>query len=158
MNGRTDYSAAVRRCFETLDVSLMRKLWKHIAPHMPQPKNDEEALVTLHMARTSCDAIDAKLRMYSHAWLRERSYPSQLPDHMKASAERLYPIVVKAVGTSINSFSGVIKPVLGEVRQAVKDAVLEIHADGKIDDSDLVRRRINEAKQLALGKLLGIRR
>jgi hypothetical protein len=157
MTEQTDYSAAVRECLESGDIALMRKLWKHIAPHLPQPRNDEEALITLHMARTASTTVDTKKRMYSHCWLKERSYPSQLPDPMRASAERMYPIVVKAVGTSINASSALFREVLVPVRAAVREAILEIHADGKIDDSTLVKRRILEAKQATVRKLLGVK-
>src|SRR5262245_14354617 len=157
MAEQINYSAAVRECLESGDVALMRKLWKHIAPHLPQPRNDEEALITLHMARTGSNTVETKKRMYSHCWLKERSYPSQLPDSMRASAERMYPITVKAVGTSINASSPLFREVLVPVKSAVKDAILEIHADGKIDDSPLVKKRIIEAKETTVRKLLGVR-
>jgi hypothetical protein len=158
MNGRTDYSAAVLECLETLDVTLIRKLWRHLQPQLPQPGSDDEALATLHLARTECELIKPAARMYSHCWLKERSLPSQLPDAMRAAAERMYPTVKRAVGISVNTISPLLKPVMAEVRTAMANAVLEIHAhDPSLSDDDLVRRQMREAKQQTMRKLLGIR-
>jgi hypothetical protein len=156
MNGRTDYSAAFLECMETLDAGLIRKLWRQLRPGLPQPVDDAEALATLHLARTGCDAIKTAARMYSHCWLKERALPSQLPDAMRASAERMYPTVKRAVGISVNTISPLLKPVMAEVRTAMANAVLEIHAhDPSLSDDDLVRRQMREAKQQTMRKLLG---
>ncbi|MET0708006.1 MAG: hypothetical protein ABWY82_14375 [Tardiphaga sp.] len=156
MNSRTDYSAAVLECFETLDVALMRKLWRHIRPDLPQPDDDAETLATLHMARTECNAVKPRSRMYSHAWLRERGLPSQLPDAMRASAERMFPIVVRAVGISYNTRSPLLREIVTPIREAMGDAVLEIHADDhNLGDDDLVKRHMREAKERTVRKLLG---
>lgn len=156
MSKAIDYSAAFQACIETLDVALMRKLWRHIQPNLPQPENDEETLISLHMARTQTSALDARLRMYSHAWLVERGYPSQLPDHLRASAERMYPRVVRAVGISVNASSPLRQAVMLPVREAMADAVLEIHADDPtLGDDALVKRHMMEARTRTLGQLLG---
>ena len=153
-----DYSAAFREAIETLDVDLMRKLWRHLRPDLPQPDDDSEALATLHLARTECDAIKPRLRMYSHCWLRERALPSKLPDAMRASAERMFPTVVRAVGISYNTSSALLKPIVPIVRQAMADAVLEIHAhDRELRDDDLVKRHMREAKERTTARLLGIK-
>lgn len=154
----TNYSAAFKECLEQLDVALMRKLWQHTAPNMPQPETDEETLITIHMARTECKVVAPKLRMYSHCWLKERGYPSQLPDHMRASAERMYPKIVRAVGLSVNAKSDLLKPIVEPVRTAMEQAVLEIHADDpSLSDDALIKRHINEAKSRTLKTLLGLK-
>lgn len=151
-----DYSSAFRECLNNLDVEGIRKLWQHIQPNMPQPKTDEEALFALHHARTQTNSISARKRAYSHHWLRERKLPSGLPDNMKQSAERLYPIVVKAVGIAAGSNSPFLRPVIHLVREAMEDAVKEAVEDGKLDDAEYVTKRMQEAKVKAFDKLLGI--
>ena len=134
----------------------MRKLWAHIAPHLPQPRDDAETLATLHLARTESEAVKESYRLYSHHWLRERGYPSRLPDHLKAKAERMYPVMVRAVGISVNTTSPLLKPAMLEVRTAMEQAVLDIHADDpNLSDDALVKRRIEEAKQQTIKRLLG---
>ena len=45
------------------------------------------------------------------------------------------------------------------VRQAMADAVLEIHAhDRELRDDDLVKRHMREAKERTTARLLGIKR
>jgi len=55
-----------------LDVTAMRKLWRHVSPHLEQPKTDDECLTTMHMARRQMQTIPAALRTYSETWLAER--------------------------------------------------------------------------------------
>jgi hypothetical protein len=152
---QTGFSAAFVDCMRTLDVALMRKLWKHVFPHLPQVDSDEEALATLHHARTQSDHIVLKLRAYSHRWLLERSIPSGLPDEMRQSAERMYPVITRAVGISVNSRNPILKPIMGLVRESMENAVLEAHADGRIDDSPFVTERMAEARNQTMRKLLG---
>jgi hypothetical protein len=154
MNGSpTDYSAAFRRCLETADVALMRKLWRHLQPNLPQPETDEATLTAIHMARTSAQSIDVKLRMYSHAWLVERGVPSLLPDDMRASAMRMYPRVARAVGISVNARSEWMRPATLPVRQAMENAVLEAFADNA--DDATVKRHMMEAKERTMRQLFG---
>jgi hypothetical protein len=74
-------------------------------------ESDAEALVTLHHARTQAESIALKLRAWSHRWLLEHGYPSGLPDHLKPSAERIYPRVVEGVGISVNFRSPILQPI-----------------------------------------------
>lgn len=149
----TGYSTGFRRCLETLDVELMRKLWKHVRPNLPQPETAEDTLISIHMARTQANTIDVKLRGYSHAWLLERGLPSQLPDHLRASAERMYPRVVRAVGISVNARSPLLAAVVVPVREAMENAVNEAFADNASDD--IVSRHMADARSRTLRKLLG---
>lgn len=150
-----NHAAAFRECLEKLDIAGMRKLWQHVSPHLPQPNRDEEILVTLHMARTQANSIALKMRAYSHAWLIERGYPSSLPDHMKPAATRLYPIVAKAVGISVNFKQPLLKQAGLEIRGAMENAVLEAYADGKQDDDSFIKARMAEARNKTMTKLLG---
>lgn len=150
-----DHSAEFRRCMVDLDIAAMRRLWQHVSPHLPQPKTDEQTLAALHLARTQARSMPLKLRAYSHRWLTERGFPSQLPDRLRSKAERLYPVVSDAVGISINARSELIKPIVPLLRGAMENAVLESYADGQKDPS-IIRVRMNEAKSTTVRKLLGI--
>ena len=107
------HSAEVRRCLIDCDVAQLRKLWQHVAPHLPQPETDADALVSLHFARTLASFVSFRARAYSHRWLIDNGWPSGLPDHMKPRAERLYPRVVEGVGVSVNASSKLFQPITG---------------------------------------------
>jgi hypothetical protein len=147
----------MQKCMVTLDVERARQLWPAAFPQLPAITNNGEALRMLHLARTASETLNARLRFYSHQWLLERNLPSALPDHLKPSAERMYPRVVKAVGTAVHTSSELMRPIVPLVREAMSNAVLETFADGHQDDSDIVRRRIMEAKQTTVRKLLGVK-
>ena len=147
------YSTELRRYLEACDVTGVRRLWAHEFPHLPQPQDDEEALVVLHMARTAAASIPLKLRAYSHRWLLDHDFPSQLPDELKPAAERMYPKVVTAVGISVNASSELLEPAMEAVRKAMQDAVLEAYADGKQDDIAHLRKRMKEARDGVLRSL-----
>lgn len=66
------HTAEFRRCLLELDVPGMRKLWRHVSPHLPQPATDDEALTTMHIARTKMLTLPEADRLYSEAWLIER--------------------------------------------------------------------------------------
>lgn len=153
----TDHSAEFRRCLERLDINGMRKLWRHVSPHLPQPGSDAEILITLHHARTQAESMPLKLRAYSHHWLRERSYPTGLPDQLKQSAERMYPRIAEAVGISVNAKSSFMKPIASIVQRAMADAVEDAYADGKTEPG-FVKTRMFEARDRTLSKLIGVPR
>lgn len=145
------HAAEFRRCLTDLDVAAIRKLWHHVQPHLPQPKTDLEALITLHMARTTATSIPNKLRFYSHRWLIDNGYPSQLPDHLKPRAERMYPRRVGVVGISVNSKYPEIQRAIHAV---MRNVVLDAFADDPNPDPDALRKRMLEARakeQKALG-------
>jgi hypothetical protein len=146
---------ALTRCLETLDVSAARKVWGALSPHIPAPAKDADMLTMLHMARTQSDAIGFKLRAYSHRWLTERGYPSQLPDHLKPSAERLYPKVAHAVGISYNFRDEALKPAADMIRGAMEGAVMDADADGRLTDSPFVKARMYEARDKERRALFG---
>lgn len=141
-----NHADAFRRCLIDLDVVGICDLWFHVSPHLPQPKNNDEALATIHYARTQAGSIPLKLRCYSHAWLCERGLPSGLPDHWKPRASRLYPHEVKAVGVSVMAMSEANVPRARAIEKAMSNAVLECYADG-VTDVDRIRGRMNEARR-----------
>jgi hypothetical protein len=151
MSELTDYSAAFRQCLVELDVALGLKLWRHVFPHLPQPADDAEMLITLHMGRTASASVADRLRFYSHRWLLDQGYPSRLPDHLKPRAERMYPKVVTGVGISVNSKFPEVQRV---VHGAMRDAVLEAYDDGRTEP-EFVKARMMEERSRARKKLFG---
>lgn len=142
-----------RAALEAGDVRLCRKMWASFMPHLPQP-SPENAEAAMHMARTACETVSFKARAWSHRWLGERGLPSQLPDRLKPSAERLYPRVAEGVGISVNCRNPFMRPAMGEVRRAMEDAVADCYANG--DTSPLiVKPRMAEARSRTMRKLFG---
>lgn len=150
-----DSHAAMKQCLEEMDVEGIRSLWHLIAPNMPQPKTDYEAMCTLHMARTSMPVLTQRQRYYSHRWLLDHNCMSLLPDAEKPAAERMYPQVVSSVGISVNTNSSLLKPIMPHVQGAMENAVHEAYADGRRDDIPHIRTRMAEARKTVLHKLLG---
>lgn len=150
-------NADFRRCLETLDVPGIRALWAKHSPHLSQPKDDAEALVALHMARTAAESLSIKDRAYSHRWLDERNLPSQLPDRLKRSADRLYPQNKYGVGVSFGFKSRELRPAAQLIQGAMCEAVLEAEADGRLLDDAHVIKRMNEARDREYRALFGRR-
>jgi len=143
-------------CMVDLDVERARRIWSAVAPHLPPITSDAEMLKTLHLARTQSESLALRLRFYSHRWLCERGLPTALPDHLRPSADRMYPRKQTGVGISVNTRSEIFRPVMVEVRGSMEDAVKEVYADGKSDDIPLIRRRMMEARRTIVRKLLGV--
>jgi len=138
------HSAEFRRCLVDCDTVGIRKLWAHVSPHLPQPQDDDQALVTIHHARTQAQSLPLKLRAYSHRWLTERSLPSGLPDELKPSAERLYPRIVSAVGIAVKPFRQSADHAKA-LQGAMSDAVADAYADGR-QEPEFVKARMREAR------------
>lgn len=143
-------AAEFRACLERCDLEGVKAIWGRTFPHLPVPKTDELVLVTIHRARTQAESIAFRLRAYSHRWLEERGLPSGLPDELKPKAERIYPVVIGAVGVAVKSqFPAVANGVRGAMEHAVLDA-----CDGRAEklvklDQGLVRGRMLEARDRA---------
>ncbi len=145
--------AEFRTALETGDVALLERVHPILFPHLPAPAARDDAETMMHMARTQAEWMQLKPRAYSHRWLTERGLPSQLPDDLKPSADRLYPVVVEAVLVSANTNSPHLKPALKIVQQAICDAVEEAAADGRLSDSAFVRARMDAARSDAWQRL-----
>lgn len=150
-----DNSDAMRRCLEELDVPAARSLWRQMAPHLPQPKDDAEALVCLHRARTEARSMPLRLRAYSHRWLTDAGWPSGLPDALRPRAERMYPKVASAVGIAVKMRDPAFAAAAAEIRGAMEYVVLEADADGRLEDARFVRGRMQEARIKARKQLFG---
>lgn len=137
-------SAEIRRCLVELDIEGIVKVWHRVQPGLPVPSTRQEVLVTLHLARTAAISVPLRLRAYSHRWLTDQGYPSQLPDRLKARAERLYPRTESAVGIAVTSKYPAVKHA---IQTAMEQAVLEAYADGHSNDPEIVRQRMLEARR-----------
>jgi hypothetical protein len=141
-----------RAALEALDIALLRKVWAHAMPHLPQLQTDEQALTAAHLARTAASSVRFKARAYSHAWLLERGLPSQLPDKLRPRAERLFPRVVDAVGIAVRAMNPDHKPLARMIERAMSDAVADCYANGD-RDPNIIKARMREARAAAMRKL-----
>lgn len=142
-----------RAALEAGDARLVRRMWAAFMPNLPQPK-PQDAEAAMHMARTAAETVSLKARAWSHKWLSERGLPSQLPDKLKPSAERLYPRIVEGVGISVNCRNPFLKPAMAEVRRSMEDAVADSYANGDTDPVR-VKARMLEARQRTMRQLFG---
>ncbi len=132
------------RCLLYLDVAAVRKIWAAVSPGQHQPKDNNEALILLHYARTQTQSVPGNMRTYSHRWLVERGLPSGLPDEMKPNSDRAE--IVEAVGVSVKSLSVAGAQLAMAIERAMSDAVAEAYADGN-RNTEFVKARMNEARE-----------
>lgn len=132
------------------DLDGLIEIWRRGPVHL-RPKDYREAEIMLHMARTASRAVRMRCRAWSHRWLCERGLPSGLPDILRPRAERLYPVVVGAVAIASAQHSPTTLP----LRRVMEDAVLEVYADHRHPDPDVVRARMLEARARERRRLLG---
>lgn len=148
------HSTAFRRCLVELDVAGMRKLWAYIAPHLPQMATDAETLHAIHRARTQAESIPLNARAWSHRWLIDHGHESGLPDHLKPTAERIYPRIAEAVGLSVNFTSPFLRPIAAEVRGAMETVVLDEY-NGSVVNVDRLKRGLQSAREKTMRQLVG---
>lgn len=135
-------AAAFRRALADVDLAGVRAAWAHVDPGLPSARTDDELRVVIHLARTEASFLPDRARVYSHRWLTERGLRSLLPDHMRASADRLYPVVVDAVGISVRCPIPAVRDGIGG---AMRDAVLDCYANGDTEPA-FVKGRMLEAR------------
>lgn len=146
---------AFRNLLTAGDVEGCRAFWRRHAPHLPQPETREQAEIVMHRARTEAESVPLAARAWSHRWLVERDLPSGLPDHLRPRAEQVCPVRVNAVGISINTRSEWLRPAMTEVREAMERAVLEADAEGRVEDTAFVSKRMAEARGRTMRALFG---
>ena len=129
------------------DVARCREIWAVVGSHLPQPKNLGEAEVIMHRARTEAKNIPLSKRVYSHDWLVERLYRSGLPDELKPKRDQVVPVLLSAVGVSVNTFSSSIdrKEECNEIQHVMGQAGGEM-IDAGIFDRDRTVKRMWDAK------------
>lgn len=147
--------AEFRQLLEAGDVDALVAAHSRLFPHLPPPVDRDAAEATMHIARTAAPYVRFRYRAYSHSWLTERGLPSRLPDSLKPSAERIYPVAAKAVGISVNARNPRFTPQAKYIQKAMADAVEDCFANGDGDDTALVSRRMEDAKARAELELYG---
>lgn len=144
-------SAEMRKILIDLDVPAERRAWRELCPHLPQTATDEEITISMHLRRTAEQTIPPRWRYYSHRWLMDRAIPSQLPDHLKPSAERMYPRKVDAVGVAVRSrFVEVQRAITGAMSGAVADCYANGDRDPFIVKPQMMAARDRERRGLVL--------
>lgn len=151
MSGRADEFLGL---LEVGDVDGLCAAWRTAMPGMPQPDSRDAAEVVMHMTRTASARVRFRLRAYSHAWLRERGYSSQLPEDLWPQAEREYPTVVEAVGIAVSFSTPHLKKAAEEIQKSMSYAVEDAFASGQTD-SLFVRQRMLEARKRTERELFG---
>ena len=139
-------SRAFREALADADVGRCMALWAAVRPHMPQPGSRLEAEVMMHGARTAAESIPLPKRLYSHGWLEERGYKSELPDDLRPEPRR--PVIVSAVGISVN-FSRGRREEAKYIERVMADAAADAMLSG-ITDPALVSRIMWQARREAM--------
>jgi hypothetical protein len=119
------------RCLTMLDARGIRAVWRHVAPNMPQPKDDEEALIGIHLARLQVPGMTDRQCDYSRRFLAEREVGRK----------------AMAVGISVNAPTHRQTQALS-IRHEMSEAVLLSVRDGLDLDADAkeVTRRMTIAR------------
>lgn len=158
MSAAKPHAALMRQCLRDIDVNGMRKLHTHVFPQYPAG-DDASILLNIHVARVRARWLNLKARAYSHRWLLDNGYPSDLPDHLKPKAERLYPRVVTATAYAFGGVFGSphLRPLKKEVEAAVHTVILDTYATDKVDaiDHDKLRAHMHATKDQTIRKLVG---
>jgi hypothetical protein len=126
-----EHAAEFRRCLIEMDARGIRAVWNHVAPGMPQPKDDEEALIGIHLARLDLPGMTRGQRDYSARFLAERETGRR----------------AMAVGISVNAPAHRKTQALS-IRHEMSEAVLLSVRDGLDLDTDAkeVTRRMTVAR------------
>lgn len=146
-----------RDALATLDVEKAQAIWSRLNPGQPVG-SEEQALASLHMARSAAEFLPLRARAYSHAWLLECGHTSLLPDHLRPKAQRMYPVIAMGIGISVKGrINGgpLQRAALVEIRTSMENAVLEAQSDGKLADAEHVKERMQSARRKTIDKLFG---
>lgn len=158
MSGPVKANDAMRQCLIELDARRARTIWHVIAPHLPRCDSDADMLTTLHVMRTAESHLTRwfprHLRFYSHRWLLDQGLPSLLPDHLKPSAERMYPKKMRVLGYAPAGAAG--EEACAMIGAAMFTKFAELEADGTTDkaraEPEIQRARFKERRALMLPK------
>lgn len=135
------------------DALRVAELWGELFPQMPQPENTDECEVVLHQARTAAESLRLEKRLYSHAWLDERGWPSQLPDDLRPPPQRRgKPVIVSAVGVSVNAMNAGRRDEAKAVEKVMADAAGEMVSCGILDRDRIVARMWEARRAFEAGR------
>jgi hypothetical protein len=136
------------------DVRKVRRIARHLEPHLPEPSRDE-AEQMMHRARTEAESIPLKQRAWSHRWLCERGLPSGLPMNLRPKAEQMFPRVQLGVGLAVKASKPELRGAAILIRGAMEDVVRDADASGRLGDAAFVKARIEEARTKEQRALFG---
>lgn len=131
------HAEELNRCLREVDLEGVRRLWKHIAPHLPQPESDDECLVAVHMARVRMKSIHPHLQEYSKRWLKER-------ENRK---------VVSAVGVIVGTTSPRNKARAEDLRGELGHTVMVAYNDGV--DLDVEAPEVKRRMRVVMKRIRG---
>ena len=144
--------ADFRRCLFELDIAGLRRAQTEVKELacFPPAASDAEILLCAHQVRTAIaregmHPWEFRRCAYSHSWLIERGFESKLADHLKPKAQRLYPIIVDAVGIAAKTLGNRSTPLNRAVEKAMSDVVLDFYADGK-KEPEPIKKRMREVR------------
>lgn len=151
---RMQHARLFREYLDACDVPGMRRLWAHVAPHLPQPRNDFETMVMIHRARTEARSVPFAMRAYSHQWLLANGMPSGLPNDLKPKAEQIEFTFAYGVGLAVKTASEdpAKQYVTMELHAAMSAAAAEAISDGRVE-TPFIRQRMAEARTKRLNYL-----
>lgn len=112
-----------------------------VAPHLPQPETDEDALRTLHEARVRAKSVPDRMRAYSLAWLQEREI------------ERVEPHVVAAVGAASKSVDPGRKRAVEDAMARAAMRCMEEGMDLDRDAAEIKRRMLDARAMVHMGRV-----
>lgn len=128
----------------TLNVKAARAAFRKIAPHLPQPKDDVETLVSIHMARTKAECVPLVDRWYSYDWLVDKGYPAEPPEYVPLR---------KVTGVAYTVLTGepeVKEAITGAVNAAIEDCYANGDRDPLIVKPQMMAARARERRGLML--------
>jgi hypothetical protein len=131
--------ADFRAALLAMNVGRAVSEWRKLAPHLPVPRDRDEAEHIMHLCRLQMQTLPERDREWSERWLAERSGPSR---------------IVECVGTSVTVFAGAdaARKERARIKElAMADAVHDAMRDGLdlTKDAAEVRRRMLRAKDRA---------
>lgn len=132
---------AFRDILLSLDIPAARALWARVAPHLAQPKDDDETLVMLHTARTKAKSVPARARAYSSAWLAEREM------------DQVEPIIAASVGAATNTKDTGLRTALIGAMSRAAEAALSSGLDPENDAVEIRRLMLDARAKVKAGRI-----
>jgi hypothetical protein len=132
---------AFRDALLTLDLAMLRRLWAHVAPGLPPPRDDEETLITAHHARVRAKTLPAKARAYSAAFLAERDM---------AMAE---PIIVAAIGAASSASDRGLKAAIQDAMTRAAEAAMAAGYDPDTDAKEIRAAMLDARAKVKAGRI-----
>lgn len=152
---RRSAQSEFRQALRDRDVPLLMKASKVLFPKDQQPADETEATAQMHIARTMQGWMTVEERAYSHFWLKDRGFPSMLPNELLPWAERFEPAIRSGVGIACGTGKEWLKPALPLIQGAMAKTVID-RQELIETDPDLLRDKIKFAHNDEFRRLFGV--